>query len=131
MKLILFSILLFSNICAQLVVVTNRYSDFNTLSKESIKYLYLGKVNKINNVKIKAYSSEEKVLHKSFVNNIIDKNMAQYNSYWARLVFTGRKPIPKRLSKMQIEEELTAINTIIYIKKSELKKQWKIVYEEK
>ena len=115
---------------AQMVLVTNKNSSINHLSKESIKYLYLAKVNKIKSTNIKALLSNDKDLHKKFVNNIIDKNIHQYRSYWARLVFTGRKAIPRRLNNEEIKKALDNINTIIYIDKKNMTNNWKIVYEE-
>ncbi|KAB7885440.1 hypothetical protein [Poseidonibacter ostreae] len=114
---------------AEIVIVTNKNSDINSLSKESIKYLYLAKVNTINDIRIKALLSRNKTLHERFINNIINKDIQQYSSYWARLVFTGRKPIPRRLSREQIKEKLAEKNTIIYIDKKDINKDWKIVYE--
>lgn len=131
MRLILFLLLfIFVPITqAEIVIVTNKNSDINKLSKESIKYLYLAKVNKINDVKIKPLLSKNKDLHERFINDIIDKDVLQYSSYWARLVFTGRKPIPRRLSIEQIEEKLNEKNTIIYIDRKSINKNWKIIYE--
>ena len=131
MKLILFFLLFIfiSIIQAEIVIVTNKNSDISTLSKESIKYLYLAKVNKINDIKIKPLLSKNKDLHERFINTIIDKDLLQYSSYWARLVFTGRKPIPRRLSIEQIKQELNKKNTIIYIDKKNISKNWKIIYE--
>ena len=58
---------------AEIVIVTNKNSDINSLSKESIKYLYLAKVNTINDIRIKALLSRNKTLHERFINNIINK----------------------------------------------------------
>ena len=131
MKSILFLLLLIITpvIQAEIIMVTNKNSDINTLSKESIKYLYLAKVNIINDIKIKPLLSKNKKLHEKFINNIIDKDIQQYRSYWARLVFTGRKPMPRRLNIQQIEEKLNEKNTIIYIDKKTIRENWKIVYE--
>lgn len=128
-KLFLILFLLTTLVQAEIVIVTNKKSDITSLSKESIKYLYLAKTNKINNIKIKALLSEDRIIHERFVNNILDKEISQYSSYWARLVFTGREPIPRRLTMQQIEEKLNEKNTIIYIDKKIINKKWKIVYE--
>ena len=130
MKLILFLFIFTSIIQAKIVIVTNKNSDISSLSKESIKYLYLAKVNKINNIEIKPLLSKYKDLHKRFINNIIDKDILQYSSYWARLVFTGREPIPRRLSSEEIKQKLNEKNTIIYIDKKNINKNWKIIYEQ-
>lgn len=131
MKLIilLFLLIITPIIQAKIVIVTNKKSEINSLSKQSIKYLYLAKVNKINNIKIKPLLSKNKDLHERFINNILDKDILQYSSYWARLVFTGRKSIPRRLSEKEIKEKLEEINTIIYIEKEKISKDWKIIYE--
>ena len=123
-------ILIFTSLLqAQIVVVTNKNSSINHLSKESIKYLYLAKVDKIASIKIKALLSKNKDLHKDFINTIIEKDIHQYNSYWARLVFTGRKAINRRLDKEEIKKALGSLNTIIYVDKKDVG-DWKIIYEE-
>jgi hypothetical protein len=127
--ILLFLLILTPAIHSQMVIVCNKKSNIKTLSKESIRYLYLAKVNKINNVKIQPLLSKDKELHERFVNTILDKDILQYSSYWARLVFTGRKPIPRRLNYEEIDEKLNELNTIIYIDKKNVKKDWKIIYE--
>ncbi|WP_122893983.1 hypothetical protein [Arcobacter peruensis] len=114
---------------AQIVLVTNKKSDINHLTKESIKYLYLAKVSKIAGIKIKPLRTNNMVLHKEFINEIIDKDIHQYRSYWARLVFTGRKAIPQRLNKEEIRQALKELNTIMYINKKDMNTNWKIIYE--
>jgi len=118
------------SINAKIVVVTNKNSDINHLSKESIKYLYLAKVNKINNIIIKPLLSKDDILHKKFISEIIGKDIHQYSSYWARLVFTGRKAIPRRLSNQEIKTSLKELNTIIYMRKESLNTNYKIIYEQ-
>jgi hypothetical protein len=129
LTLLLFLLIITPSIHSKIVIVCNKKSQISNLSKESIKYLYLAKVNKINNVKIKPLLSKDKKLHEEFVDSILDKDILQYSSYWARLVFTGRKPIPRRLDSKEIENELLDLNTIIYIEKENIKKDWKIIYE--
>lgn len=114
---------------AEIVVVTNENSTIDTLPKELIQYLYLAKVTQIENIKILPLLSKDNKLHKEFVNTILNKTLSQYNSYWARLVFTGRKSISKKLDNKHIEEQLQYLNTIAYVEKSKVKKGWKIVFE--
>jgi hypothetical protein len=114
---------------SQVVIVTNKNSDIDSLSQEYIQYLYLAKTTKVDNIKIKPLLSKEKVLHKLFINNILNKTTSQYNSYWARLVFTGRKSISKKLDHNEIIKSLDNLNTIAYVKKNKLQENWKIIYE--
>lgn len=115
---------------AKIVVVTNKSSNFEHVSKDIIQYLYLAKTNKIDNTKVEPLISNNKKLHSKFCNDILCKNESQYNSYWARLAFTGIKPISKRYDLASIAKKLQEPNTIAYINKEDLKEEWKIVYEE-
>ncbi|ABB44613.1 conserved hypothetical protein [Sulfurimonas denitrificans DSM 1251] len=124
---LLFSIYLLS---AQLVVVTNKNSELNTIPKEIIQYIYLAKIDKVEDIKVKPIISDDKNLHSKFCNTILCKSESQYNSYWARLVFTGRKPIAKRLGWQEVISKLKELNTIAYIDKKDLREEWKIIYEE-
>ena len=124
--LLIFSIYILN---AQIVIVTNKKSQLHNIPKEIIQYLYLAKTNKINNIKVESLLSKDKELHSRFCNDILCKSESQYNSYWARLVFTGRKPISKRFDYKEIVNKLQDINTIAYIDKKDLRDEWKIIYE--
>lgn len=115
---------------AQIVVVTNKNSQLNTIPKEIVQYIYLAKTDKVENIKVKPIVSDDKNLHGEFCNAILCKSESQYNSYWARLVFTGRKPIAKRFGWNEIVKKLQELNTIAYIEKKDLREEWKIIYEE-
>lgn len=115
---------------AQVVVVTNKNSQLNLIQKEIVQYIYLAKTDKVESIKVKPIVSDDKNLHGEFCNTILYKSESEYNSYWARMVFTGRKPIAKRLEWREIVEKLQELNTIAYIDKKDLREEWKIIYEE-
>lgn len=115
---------------AKIVVVANKNSPLSALSKEIVQYLYLAKINEYNNLHIEPILSKDDELHNQFCNKILCKTMSQYNSYWARLVFTGKKPMAKRYELQDIAKKLQNRNAIAYIDKKDLKDEWKIVYEE-
>lgn len=130
MKIILLLLLGIYLLNAQIVVVTNKNSQLNSIPKEIVQYIYLAKIDKIESVKVEPILSDDKILHDEFCNNILSKSESQYNSYWARLVFTGRKPISKRLDWQELVKKLQNPNTIAYIDKKDLRNEWKIIYEE-
>lgn len=130
MKIIVSLLLAIHILSAQIVVVTNKNSQLNLLQKEIVQYLYLAKTNKVESLKVKPILSDDKNLHGEFCNTILSKSESEYNSYWARLVFTGRKPIEKRLGWSEIVKKLQELNTITYIDKKDLREEWKIIYEE-
>ncbi|MDK9694322.1 MAG: hypothetical protein OEL19_08785 [Sulfurimonas sp.] len=130
MKFIVSLLLAIHLLSAQIVVVTNKNSQLNLLQKEIVQYLYLAKTDKVESLKVKPILSDDKNLHGEFCNTILSKSESEYNSYWARLVFTGRKPIEKRLEWNEVVKKLQELNTIAYIDKKDLREEWKIIYEE-
>lgn len=130
MKIILSLLLVVCFLNAQIVVVTNKNSQLKSIPKEIVQYIYLAKIDKIESIKIEPILSDDKNLHNEFCNNTLCKSESQYNSYWARLVFTGRKPISKRLDWQELVKKLQNPNTIAYIDKKDLRDEWKIIYEE-
>lgn len=129
MKFAIYLILIFNFLNAQIVLVTNKNSEISELKKEEVVYLYLGKINKIHNTNIKPVLLKDEKLHNEFVNNILNKTSGQFNSYWARMIFTGKKSSLESIDTMNIEEELENLNTIIYIYEEDLKNKWKIIYK--
>ncbi|QOY54741.1 hypothetical protein HUE87_00375 [Candidatus Sulfurimonas marisnigri] len=114
---------------ANIVIVTNKDSNINSLSKESIKSIYLAKINKINNITIEPLLCKNEKLCEKFVNKILNKSMSQYNSYWTRLVFKGKKAISRKFNNDEIVKKLNNLNTIAFIEKKDLKENWKVIYE--
>ncbi len=114
---------------AQIIIVTNKSSDFDVISKEMIQYIYLAKTTKTQGIKVEPLLSKDETLHRNFCTTILCKSVPEYNSYWTRLLFSGQKSITKKLDYKEIVDKLKKPNTIAYIEKKDLKKEWKIVYE--
>jgi hypothetical protein len=129
MKTLLLLLLNIYFLNAQIVVVTNKDSKIDAISKELVQYIYLAKIDKIEEVRVVPVLSNDEKLHNQFCSTVLNKSEFQYNSYWARLVFTGRKPISKRLDWQEVVKKLQEINTIAYINKENLTDEWKIIYE--
>ncbi|QOY52182.1 hypothetical protein [Candidatus Sulfurimonas baltica] len=129
MKFILLLFLTASLLQANIVIVTNKGSNIGSLSKESVQSIYLAKVNTIDNVCIVPLLCINEKLHEKFVNKILNKSISQYNNYWIRLVYTGKKPISQKFSYNEIVEKLNNLNTIAFIEKKDLQDNWKIIYE--
>lgn len=130
MKIFIALILTILTLNAKIVVVTNKNSSIPSLSKEIVEYLYLAKIDSYNNTKISPIVSASNDLHDSFCNHILDKTVYQYDSYWSRLVFSGKKPLPKKYDFEEIKAKLKELNTIAYIDKKDVNDEWRIVYEE-
>lgn len=130
MKRFIILVLMALTLDAKIVVVANKNSPLSYLPKEVVQYLYLAKINEYAQIRIEPLVSKDDNLHNQFCDKILCKTASQYNSYWARLVFTGKKPIAKRYELEDIIKKLQNPNTIAYIDKKDLKDEWKIVHEE-
>lgn len=130
MKRFIILVLMALTLDAKIVVVANKNSPLSYLPKEVVQYLYLAKINEYDQIRIEPIVSKDEELHNQFCDKILCKTVSQYNSYWARLVFTGKKPIAKRYELEDVIKKLQNPDTIAYIDKKDLKDEWKIVYEE-
>lgn len=130
MKVFILLLLSLTFLNAKIIVVTNKNSQIRQTKKEIIQYVFLAKINKIGDTKIVPLLSNDNELHKQFCKDVLCKSESQYNSYWARLVFTGRKSISKRLTQEEIIKRLQDLNTVAYIDKKDLKDDWKVIYED-
>jgi len=128
MKIILFLLLGISFLEAEIVVVTNKNSQIEGVSKEIVQYIYLSKIDKIEETKVEALICENEELHKIFCKSVLGKSESQYNSYRARLLFTGKKSISKKLKFKEIVQKLQELNTVAYIQREDLRGEWKIIY---
>lgn len=128
MKIILFLLIGISFLTAEIVIVTNKNSQIEPLSKEMVQYLYLSKIEKIEETKVEALLCEDEELHKNFCQNILGKTEFQYNSYRARLLFSGKKSITKKLEFADVVKKLQEPNTIAYIDRKDVRAEWKIIY---
>ena len=78
---------------------------------------------------IKIIDSSEKITYKKFIKQYMNKSPRRMKTYWTRMLFTGKKIPPKKLSSA----ELNALDSgrgcyLSYIVYKELKpKDWKII----
>lgn len=128
MRIILVLLIFISFLRAEIVIVTNKNSQIESLSKEMLQYLYLSKIDKIEETKVEALLCDDEELHKNFCQNILGKSESQYNSYRARLFFSGKKSITKKLEFQELIKKLQEPNTIAYIKREDIRGEWKIIY---
>ena len=129
MKLIISIFLIFNFLNAELVLVANKHSQISTLKKEEVIYLYLGKTNKIDDIDVKPLLLKDEKIHNEFIKNILNKTPGQFNSYWARMIFTGKKSSFPSIDKSNLEIKLQDLNTVVYIHEKDMSDNWKIVYK--
>jgi len=106
------------------VIVIGNPSVKTTLSQAEVKNLFLGKRlalpdgTKIEVVELAKDSSVREEFHSKFTK----KTQSQLNSYWSRLIFTGKGKMPKEVSDSKELINMIASNPEIigYIDSSEI-----------
>jgi ABC-type phosphate transport system substrate-binding protein len=78
------------------VVIANKDVTTNSLNKSELQSIFLGEKTKWNDGKhIKIVILEQGDVHKSFLAEIVEKTPSQYESFWKKLIFTGKATAPK------------------------------------
>jgi len=83
---------------AELVVITSPKSGIDRLSRDEVVNIFLGRFRQLPSglsalpADLPATQSEKAV----FYHLLVNKELAEINSYWARLVFSGRTVPPRQ-----------------------------------
>jgi ABC-type phosphate transport system substrate-binding protein len=73
------------------VVVASKDVEVNSLSKAELQAIFLGEKVKWNRAKyIKIALLEEGPVMKEFLQGVLGKTPAQFETHWSRLIFTGK-----------------------------------------
>ena len=132
--LIALSILVFAATPAQaeLVVIVNAGVKVEKLSRDDVINIFMGRYRKLSDgssvqpLDIKGDPPERQ----NFYRKLLDKNLAEINAYWARLIFSGRTTPPAVLDTPRevLERVAHDPSAIGYIERSSLNTQVKVVY---
>lgn len=88
---------------AEVVVIANKGVSQDSLTKDEIKNIFLGKMVKWpDNSSIHFVTSKADV-HGAFLKMYINRSTSQFRNYWRKMVFTGKGQKPKAF---QSDEEL-------------------------
>lgn len=105
MRLLIFALLLMSPcVFAELYIVVSDRSELESITKEQVAGLYLGRSRGKLSRRITILERNGEV-RESFYEEISDLSLSQVNAHWAKLKFSGRVRAPL---VMKSEEELIA-----------------------
>ncbi len=85
---------------ADVVVVVSATSSVDSLSKDQVSDIFLGKTSYFPNG-TKAIAIDQKDDSREWIDfykKVCGKSSSQLKSYWAKLIFSGRKQPPKQLA---------------------------------
>lgn len=115
-----------------LVVVVNKDSKVNSLTKSQVIDIYMGRYRTFpNGEPVKPLDYAPKSDYKmDFYKKLVNRNEAKIDAYWARLLFSGRATPPKSISNLDnmLETLRTSINVLGYIPASEVDNTVKVVF---
>ncbi len=81
---------------ADFVIVANKGVSAGSLSKGELQSIFLGEKTKWDDGKpIKIVTLDEGAAHKAFLQTVVGKTPSQFDSYWKKLIFTGKAAAPK------------------------------------
>lgn len=124
---------LFSGVAQAGVVVIANPAGPDALTKSQVTKLYLGKSKKLpTGQKAQILEiAEGDATRAAFHDAVTGKSEAQLQSYWSRLVFTGKGKPPKSLSSASLVKNSVASspNAIGYIDEADVDASVKVVYK--
>jgi ABC-type phosphate transport system substrate-binding protein len=116
---------------AEISVVVAKTNPINTLTKKEIVAIYTGKTKAFPNSKFAQPIDQEddSPIKEIFYREMTNRSVSQINSYWARLVFTGRYVPPLVIkSEADIMSYVAQNNSAIaYVEKPDIELV-KVVY---
>lgn len=116
-----------------LVVIANPGSGIEHLSRDEAIALYMGRSKKLSSgIAAQPIDQSSKTpVRASFYSELINKELAEVNSYWARLKFSGQSTPPRQVDTTAEVLQIVSSNNgaIGYIPRSAVDKRVKIVLD--
>jgi ABC-type phosphate transport system substrate-binding protein len=94
---------------ADFMVIANKDVTIGSLTKAELQSIFLGEKTRWDDGKhITIINLEAGDVQKSFLQAIVEKTPSQYESYWKKLIFTGKATAPKSSSDISKVLEFVA-----------------------
>jgi hypothetical protein len=116
-----------------LVLVVNPASGVQSLTKEQAVNLFMGRYRKLPSgiTAIPVDISGESAERKRFYHLLLQKDLADINAYWARLIFSGQASPPLQAPDARTALDLVATNrsAVAYVERKLIDNRVKVVLE--
>lgn len=120
-------------VSADLVLVANSESGIERLTQSEVVNIYLGRYRRLPTGKTATPIdlSENTESKATFYRQLVDKNLAEINAYWSRLVFSGKTRPPQQVETVDEALEFLAnnLNALAYIDRTAVNSKVTIVFE--
>lgn len=118
---------------ADMVVVMNENSSVEHLSREQVVNIFMGRYRKLPDDTVAAPLDigRDSPERQFFYLHLLNKTLAEINSYWARLLFSGKTAAPEDVESQRkvLERVARDIHAIGYVDRQHLSGHVKVVYE--
>ena len=115
-----------------LAVVVNPIVELNTLTKREVVNIYMGRQQHLGNQNaVRTIDLADDSDHKSiFYKTLVNRDLSEINSYWARLLFSGKSKPPATVESVEDAKNVVANDptAIAYIPLSQTDSRVKIVF---
>ena len=112
-----------SHATAEVIIIANKEVPENTLPKEEIKRIFLGKKKKWrDNTPITIVLRKPDKIHQELLNTYVNRTSSQFLNVWKRMVFTGEAQYPRLFSNQDslIDFVATHKGAVSYIDSDQL-----------
>jgi hypothetical protein len=127
--LILLALITLKILSANLNIIGSPTCKMDTINAKDVKYLFTLKEDTFNTQKIIVLDNADKAVYKKFVNDFLDKSLKKMKVYWVRMIFTGTKQPPRKVSFRNFKDLQNDTNTchLSYTKHNKKPKSWKVI----
>ncbi len=120
-------------VSADIVLVANPNSGIEQLTQSDVINIYLGRYRRLPTgaTAIPIDLSAETEVKAKFYRLLVDKNLAEINAYWSRLVFSGKTRPPMQVASTEKALERVAgnLDALAYVERADVSSQVIIVFE--
>ena len=129
LPLFLLILLLPINAIADLVLIAHLHAPVNSISRDEAINIYMGRLRRFpTGESVQPLDGPDKA---QFYRLLVNKELADINAYWARLVFSGRTSPPRTFDQSTAVVDYVSENpdAVGYIQRTELNPNVKVILE--
>lgn len=115
------------------VVIANPNSGVEKMSKDEVINVYMGRNRKLSSgVTAQPLDLENPLTEKAnFYSTMVNKELSEISSYWARLMFSGQGSPPRQVASAEQAVELVGRlkGAIAYVDRKKIDKRVRVVFD--
>ena len=124
-KIVILSIFFISFLSADIKIMASPICKIETLSMYDIKNLFMVKKKVINDESIIIIDSDNRETYNSFIKKYLKKSSRKMKVYWTRMLFTGKKTPPPKLSIEELYQlDINGSCYLSYVEEETQLKRW-------